>query len=242
MQCSFLFPCCPHPHQTQFFTAPGNGFNWKSDCNVCRLTARLVAAAKVTESLLPGSSNRGCMWAGRWLEAPCPSAEQGEKQRQKERKQSERSEENQQETTKPDGWVPASVGMSHSLKHFRSSFPKAAAHQGAGWESHRARPQVSSSPSAQVCSSAALPVTSPAVTAEPGFQAGSSSRQHCQVCMASWADVWHCLWEVLQDQLLDWSTSINKNVMDLPILQNPAFLPQLFHFFFHAKCNLKCVV
>lgn len=228
---AFLFPCCLHPHQTQFFMAPGNGF---SDCHVCRLTTRLVAAAKALHtdkewSLLPGSSNRGCCtWTGRWLEAPCPSAEQGKKQRQKERKQSGRSEEKQQRTTKANGWLPAPVGMCYSLKHFRSSFPEAA-HQGTGWGWHRARAQVSSSPSAQVSSSAGPRVTAPAVS----LQSPRLPAKGAQPGVATLADVWHCLWEVLLG-----STSITKTVTELPTLQHPTFLLELSHLFFQAQYNL----
>lgn len=117
--------------------------------------------------------------------------------------------------------------MCDSLKHFRSSCPKAA-HQGTGWESHRVRPQVSSSPSAQVCSSA-----------PPRWQAQlchcRARRQHTQVCVTTGADVWHCLCEVLQDQLLG-STNIAKTHET----SNPPKLPFhccLIHFFTPSRIS-----
>lgn len=225
MQCSFLFLCCLHPLQTQFFMAPGNGFNWNSDCNVCRLTARLAAAEKALHaekgwSLLPGSSSRGyCTWAGRRLEAPCPSAEQGKKQRQKERKQSGRSEEKHQQTTRPNGWLPASVRICYSLKYSRSPFPKAA-HQGRRvTQSQRPGEQQPIRPGMQLCNS---PWDRPScVTAEPGLPAARERSQGSQVCVWLTCDT---ATGVLQDQLLG-STSTTKNVMELPTLQHPTFLP-----------------
>lgn len=77
--------------------------------------------------------------------ASLPKCRTGKKQRQKERKQNGRLEKKQQQTTKPNGWLPASAGICYSLKHLGNDFPKAE-HQGAGSESQGARSQACSSP------------------------------------------------------------------------------------------------
>lgn len=112
---------CPCPHQTQFFGATGNGYNWNSDCDISRVRARLVAA---TTGLLGDKSGQSFLATAAGAAHELPAWVQNRRKTKAEGKKTKRKIGKKAAADYKPKWVAVCIhGNLLFPKAFRECFP-----------------------------------------------------------------------------------------------------------------------